>query len=99
MRKFRVLANICSTIATFDKKYVFVGLSNGTLNKICLHSQEVTINFGGIHHKDLREMAVTRDRNYLITCGHDGTVTKISITNQEVVRDFGRITRDYNSKI
>jgi WD40 repeat protein len=99
LKKYLVSATICASVATFDKRYVFVGLTNGTLNKICLHSQEATINFGGIRHYYLWEVAVTRDSNFLITCGHDGTVRKISITNQEVVKDFGRITRDYNSTV
>jgi hypothetical protein len=99
LKKYRVSATICATVATFDKRYVFVGLINGTLNKISLHSQEATINFGGIRHNYLWELAVTRDSNFLIMYGHDGTVRKISITNQEVVRDFGRITRDYNSTV
>jgi hypothetical protein len=99
LKEYRVSATICATVATFDKRYVFVGISNGTLNKICVYSQEATINFGGIRHNYLSEVAVTRDSNFLITCGHDGTVRKISITNQEVVRDFGRITCDYNSTV
>lgn len=64
LRKYRVSATICSTVATFDNKYVFVGLLNGTLTKICIQSQKATINFGGIRHKDLREMLIPRDSNF-----------------------------------
>jgi hypothetical protein len=90
---------ICSTIATFDQKNIFVGLTNGTLEKICLENLTVVRFFGKIRHKELREIVVTSDSKFLITCGSNGSVKKISIESQEVVQDFGRVTRDYNKTV
>jgi len=67
---------ICSVVATFDNRHVFVGLDNGCVYQICVETQKFIKCFEKIHHNVIPSMAVTRNSLFLITSSRDGDVKK-----------------------
>jgi hypothetical protein len=80
--------HISSLVTTLDSKHAFVGLSDGSLQQICIDSQVVIKEYGEFSLDPINSMAVTRDNNFLIAGHTSGAVSKISIPSQQLVKDF-----------
>jgi hypothetical protein len=82
VKKYTFNGSISALVTTFDNNYVFVSISDGSLQQICIDSQRIIKDFGGIGGIKINSMAVTRDNKFLITGDYAGSLLKFPIVNQ-----------------
>lgn len=87
VKEYLFVEDVFSVVTTFDGKYAFAGISDGSVHQICVDSQTVIKDYGQIHHNfSICTMALPRDNNFFITGGNDPHVRKTSIPNRKVVQ-------------
>lgn len=88
VKAYRFNASVNSVITTFDSKFAFARLFNGSLHQLCIRDKTVSKHYGEIAEYFIPSMVVTRDNNFLIAGYLGEGVRKIMISNKKVVKDL-----------
>ena len=84
------MKDITSMVATSDSKNIFVGDQYGHVQKLCVRSQKVLMDYGRIGDHDTFSILLINDDSQLVI-GSRHNMKVISTVNGHSVKEFGAI--------